>query len=172
MFKFRIISPDQPTQSFNEGNITLYVGKEFKRNEIFNGEAAFYNIPGQYNNTRIKIETMIPGYERKDTGKILISDHEDYVDINVTRKIEIVATPIRGSIINEKNAPVRNAFISIASGLATGYTNQNGDFSFTVPLPLGEKTRMKVIVNNITMFNEEVVLSSTTPINLKIDLTP
>lgn len=171
MFKVRVVSPDQPIQSFNEGTIALYIGKELKRTQVINGEAAFYNIPGQYNNTRIKIEPVIPGFERKDTGEILISDREDYVDINVIRKKEIIATPIRGSIINERNGPVRNAFISIASGLASGYTNHNGDFSFTVPLPAGEKTRMKVTVNNITLFNEDVVLSST-PINLKIDLTP
>jgi len=74
--------------------------------------------------------------------------------------------------MNEKNVPVINAFVNFSSGKATCYTNENGDFSLTVPFPPGQKVPLKIVVDSITRFNEEVTLSSTTPISLKIDLKP
>jgi hypothetical protein len=81
-------------------------------------------------------------------------------------------TRIRGTVINERNSPVPNALVNVGSGLATGYTDQNGNFSVDVPLPDGERTRIKIVKNNSTLYNEDVVLSATTPIDVKVDMRP
>jgi bacillopeptidase F (M6 metalloprotease family) len=98
----------------------------------------------------------------------LISKKANYIDVEVERTKESMVTLIRGSITNMENAPVQNALVNFDSGLATGYTDQNGDFSFTVPKPAGEKVKLKVLVDGLVKYDEQITLSSSIPINLKL----
>lgn len=166
--KFRIIEVDKTTRLFNEGKLILYIGKEPKTANIHDGEAIFYNIPKNYGNKSVRILPVIDNYQLLDSDQVIISKNDDYIDIKVVRTKESLITNVRGSIIDIKNAPIDNAFINFGSGLASGYSNQNGDFSFTVPLPEGEKVSLKVLVDDVVKFNESVTLSSTIPINLKL----
>ena len=166
--KFRISDEDKATRQFNEGKLILYIGMEPKTSNIHDGEAIFYNIPETYSNKSVKVLPVIENYQLADSGNIVISDKVDYIDIGVVKTKESMITQVRGSVKNENNVPVKNAFINFGSGLASGYTDQNGDFFFSVPLPEGEKTSLKVVVNDIVKFDENVTLSSTVPINLKL----
>jgi hypothetical protein len=166
--KFRITSTDRATYLFNDGRLILYIGQEPKTANIRDGEATFYNIPESFNNKSVKIMPVIDSYRLAGSDEVVISNNSGYIDVEVLRTEESLATEIRGSIINNENTPVINAFINVESGLATGYTDQNGDFTFKVPKPSGEKAKMKVVVDGIVKFDEYVTLSPDIPINLKI----
>jgi hypothetical protein len=166
--KFRIVGFDNSPELFNTGKLILYIGKEPKTANIHDGEAIFYNSPEIYSNKIVKVFPVIENYQVTDSSNILISRKSDYIDIRVVRTKESLVTNVRGSIINRDNAPVKNAFINFGSGLATGFTDQNGDFFFTVPLPEGEKVTLKVMVDDVIKFNENVTLSSTIPMNMKL----
>lgn len=170
--KVRVASIDKATNLFNQGRIFLYVGQERKSADIHEGEVKFENIPEAYKNKKVKILTDIENYQLDDSNEILLSGIENYIDINLVRTKQSLFTQVRGSIMSWDNIPVINAFLNFGSGLATGYTDQNGDFALTVPLPLGEKVALKVTVDNITRFNQSVTLSQTIPINLTIKLNP
>ena len=73
----------------------------------------------------------------------MISNKEDYIDLHVSRTQKSLATQVRGTIMNQKNNPVKNAFLNFGSGLATCRTDQYGDFLLTVPLPTGSKVPLK-----------------------------
>jgi hypothetical protein len=166
--KFRIISNDMATHLFNEGKFILYIGQEPKTANIHDGEASFFNIPESFNNKSVKILPVIDKFQLAGSDEVLISYKDNYIDIEVERTKESLVTVIRGSIINSENAPVKNAFVNLESGLATGYTDQNGDFSFAVPKPSGEKVNLKVLVDGLVKYDEQVTLSSSIPINLKL----
>jgi hypothetical protein len=166
--KFRIVSNDMATHLFNEGKFILYIGQEPKTANIHDGEASFYNIPESYSNKSVKILPVIDKFQLAGSDEVLISKKDSYIDIEVVRTKESLVTVIRGSIINSENAPVKNAFVNFESGLATGYTDQNGDFSFAVPKPSGEKVNLKVLVDGSTKFNEQITLSSDIPLNIKL----
>ncbi|MGC9352823.1 MAG: hypothetical protein ACP5D9_03235 [Mariniphaga sp.] len=166
--KFRILSDDKATHLFNEGKIILYIGQEPKTANINDGEASFYNIPESYNNKSVKILPVIDKFQLSGSDEVLISSKDSYIDVKVERTKESMVTVIRGSITNMENEPVQNALVNFDSGLATGYTDQNGDFSFTVPKPAGEKVKLKVLVDGLVKFDEQVTLSSSIPINLKL----
>lgn len=168
--KVRVASSDKATTLFNQGRIFLYIGQERKLADIHEGEAKFENIPEAFKNKKVKIDTDIENYQLADSNDILLSGNENYIDIKLVRTKQSLVTQVRGSIMNGDNVPVSNAFINFGSGLATGYSDQNGDFIISVPLPSGEKVLLKVSVNNITRFNENVTLSQTTPINLVLKL--
>jgi len=170
--KVRVMSSDKATNQFNQGRIFLYIGQERKSADIHDGEAKFENIPEAYKNKKVKILTDIDNYQLADSNDVIIPENENYFDIHLVRTKLSMVTQVRGSIMNEESAPLRNAFLNFGSGLATGYTNQNGDFVLTVPLPSGEKVLLKVSVDNITRFNETVTLSQTIPINLILKLKP
>jgi hypothetical protein len=166
--KFRMVSNDRATHLFNDGKIILYIGQEPKTANINDGEAAFYNIPESYNNQMVKILPVIDKFQLAGPDEILISKKASYIDVEVERTEESMVTLIRGSITNMENAPVQNALVNFDSGLATGYTDQNGDFSFTVPKPAGEKVKLKVLVDGLVKYDEQITLSSSIPINLKL----
>jgi hypothetical protein len=166
--KFRVVSNDMATHLFNEGKIILYIGQEPKTANIHNGEASFYNIPESFSNKSVKILPVIDKFQLAGSDEVLISKKDNYIDVEVARTKESLITVIRGSIINNENAPVINAFVNFESGLATGYTDQNGDFTFTVPKPSGEKVNLKVFVGGTTKFNEHITLSSDVPLNIKL----
>ncbi|HET6559845.1 MAG TPA: hypothetical protein VFG54_21140 [Prolixibacteraceae bacterium] len=168
--KVRVVSDDKATNLFNEGQIILYIGPERKSEDIHHGEAKFENIPETYANKKVKLDLIHENYQLANRNEVIISKNEDYIDIKVVKTAHV--TEVRGSVINDDHAPVKNAFINFGSGLATGYTDQNGDFLLTVPLSSGEKVALKVSVDNITRFNETVTLSQTTPINLILKLKP
>lgn len=168
--KVRILSIDKATYMFNQGKIFLYIGQERKSADIHDGEAKFENIPVSYSNKRIKVLPVIENYQLADSSNILISNKIDYVDIKVVRTKQSLITNVRGTIVNDKNVPVRNALVNFGSGLATAYTDQNGDFLLTVPLSSGEKVPLKILVDDLVLFNEAVTLSSSIPINLKLSM--
>ena len=170
--KMRIVSNGQPMTALNEGTVTLYIGKEPKTVNIHEGEVAFYNIPEKYHNSKARIVPAIKNYQLADSNEVLISKNEDYVDIHVARTRESMSTLVRGSVLDQKNMAVGHALLDFSSGLATCYTDPNGNFSLTVPLPSGEKTQLKIVTDGITRFNEVVTISSTIPIDLRIDKTP
>jgi len=170
--KMRIVSNGQPMNALNEGTVTLYIGKEPKTVNIHEGEVAFYNIPEKYHNRKVRIVPSIKNYQLADSNEVLISKNEDYVDIHVTRTQESMSTLVRGSVLDRKNMAVAHALLDFSSGLATCYTDPHGNFSLTVPLPSGEKTQLKIVTDGITRFNEVVTISSTIPIDLRIDKTP
>ncbi len=166
--KFRILSDDKSTGQFNDGKLILYIGKEPKTSNIHDGEAIFYNIPATYSNKSVEVLPVIEDYKLADSGNITISDKDDYINVNVVRIKESLITEVRGSVFNENNIPVRNAFVNFGSGLASGYTDQNGDFFFSVPLPEGDKISLKVLIDDVVKFNENITLSSTVPISVKL----
>lgn len=170
--KMRIVNQNKPMTELNQGEVILYVGMESKTVRIHDGEAMFYNIPETYNNKEVRIRPVISNYDLDGPDNIVISRNKGYIDINVARTEQSLSTRVRGSVMNEKNAPVQNAVINFGSGSATGYTDNNGDFSVTVPLPPGEKARLRILVGGVTRFNEEVTLSSTIPMQLKIEGKP
>lgn len=170
--KMRLVSNDQPLNTLNEGSVTLYVGKEPKTVNIHEGEVAFYNIPEKYHNRKVRISPSIKNYQLEDSNEVLISKNEDYVDIHVARTAASTSTLVRGSVLDQRNMAVRHALLDFASGLATCYTDPNGNFSLTVPLPSGEKAQLRIVTGGITRFNEVVTISSTIPIDLRIDQTP
>ena len=166
--KVRIVSNDQPTKSFNDGLVTLYIGKEPKNVNIHEGEAEFYNIPLEYNHKMVRITPSIDSYQLDSSDEVMISNKEDYIDLHVSRTKQSLSTQVRGTIMNQKNSPVKNAFLNFGSGLATCRTDQYGDFLLTVPLPAGSKVPLKILVDSVMMFNEEVTISPTTPVTLKV----
>lgn len=166
--KIRVSSSDKATNLFNQGRLFLYIGQERKSAEIHEGEAKFENIPEAYKNKNVKLIPDINNYQLADSNDILLAGNENYIDIILVRTKQSLVTQIRGSIMSKDNVPVRNAFINFGSGLATGYTDENGDFKISVPLSSGEKVLLKVTVNNTTRFNENVTLSQTIPINLML----
>jgi hypothetical protein len=170
--KMRIVSNDQPLNALNEGTVTLYVGKEPKTVNIHDGEVAFYNIPERYHNKTVRISPSIKNYQLADSSDVLISRSTDYVDIRVKRTQASMSTVVRGSVLDEKNRAVDHALLDFSSGLATCYTDPNGNFSLTVPLPAGEKVQLRITTNGITRFNEVVTISPTIPIDLRINKTP
>lgn len=170
--KMRIVSDDQPLNALNEGTVTLYVGKEPKTVNIHDGEVAFYNIPEEYHNRKVRVSPLIKNYELADSNEVLISKNLDYTDIRVARTKASMSTVVRGSVLDENNMAVAHALLDFSSGLATCYTDPNGNFSLTVPLPSGEKGQLRIVTDGITRFNEVVTISSTIPIDLRIDRTP
>ncbi|MFT3749218.1 MAG: toll/interleukin-1 receptor domain-containing protein [Agriterribacter sp.] len=167
-FKIRLLKNDTSAGLLNEGKVMLYTGNETKTADIQEGEVLFYNIPSRYNNKKVKISATIKDYTLDNPGEILLSKKEEPVDIKISRLSQPAFCEIRGSIINEKGNPVENAFIDFDSGLITGYTNQKGNFNLKIPLPSGTRVRLRILINNIVRFNENVTLSSDTPMNLKI----
>ena len=170
--KMRVIRRDNPSELLNEGSVILYVGKNPINVKIHDGEVTFHDIPAAFNNKKIKVTPIITNYQLAGPDSVLISKNEDYVDVNIVRTKQSLNTELRGSITNEKNAPVKHAFLNFGSGLATCYTNDNGDFVLNVPLPSGEQVPLKILVNGVILFNEGVTISASTPINLKLSLKP
>jgi hypothetical protein len=166
--KVRIISNDKPSKEFNEGLVTLYIGKEPKNVNIHEGEATFYNIPLEFNNKIVQITPSIDEYQADSSDQVLISNKEDYVNIHVSRTKQSLSTQIRGTILSQKNAPIKNALLNFGSGLVTGRTDALGDFLLTIPLPAGSKVTLKILVDSVIMFNEDVTVSASTPINIKL----
>ena len=158
-------------QSLNEGAVTLYFGKNSDKKDIHDGEVMFQDIPESYNNKQVKFDIQLKdkSYKLADSNVLFISKNVDFVEVKLIRNKETLNTLVRGSIINEKGVKVKHAFINFQSGLATCYTNENGDFSLNVPYPPGTKVNLEVVVNDVRKFNEDVTLSSNTPINLKVE---
>ena len=170
--KVRVVNPDLASTSFNSGSIILYVGKEPKRGNIHDGEVTFYNIPAIYNNKKAKILVSIDDYQLAAPGEVMINGKEDYIELPVVRTKQSMSTQLTGSVLNEKDAPVKHAFIDVASGLSTGYTDEHGDFALTVPQAAGQKVPLKILMNDVLLFNANVTLSSTVPLNLKVQMHP
>ena len=173
-WKLRIVSDDQPNTAFNKGAVLLYIGKYTRKEDIHNGEVIFPDIPDQYNNKKgIVSLQMVDDYQLGGTGDLFISKNEDSVNkIYVTRTAQSVSTKVRGFIGTGKSEPARNAFIDFSNGLATSYTDVNGDFAVMLPLPPGEKVPLKISLNGVVVFNEEVIISAATPLNLTLTQKP
>lgn len=169
-WKLRIVNNDQSTVSFNKGAVLLYIGKYTRKEDIHNGEVVFPDIPDDYNNKKGIVSLQnVDDYQMTGPSDFIISKNEDSVNqINITRTAQSVSTNIRGSILTSKNEPAGNVLVNFSSGLATCYTDENGDFSVTVPVPPGEKVPVKISMNGIMVFNEEVIISASTPLNLTL----
>lgn len=169
-WKLRIVNNDQSTIAFNKGAVLLNIGKYTRKEDIHNGEVVFPDIPDDYNNKKgIVFLQMVNDYQISGPDDFIISKNEDSVNkIYVTRTAQSVSTNVRGSILTSKSEAARNVLVNFSSGLATCYTDKNGDFSVTVPLPPGEKVPLKISMNGIMLFNEEVIISATTPLNLTL----
>jgi hypothetical protein len=171
--KLHIIREDQPNDLLNEGTLNLYVGKETKTEEIHRGEVTFNNIPVTFNDKIVKLQLLgLKNYQLADPHGILITKSENYVEVTIIRTKQSLATKIKGSIINDKNEPIKNAFLNFGSGTTTGTTDSNGDFIVTVPFTSGEKIPLKITVNKLILFNEEITISADVPINLKLSPNP
>lgn len=169
-WKLRIVNKDQSTVAFNKGVVLLYIGKYTRKEDIHNGEVVFPDIPENYNNKKgIVSLQMVDDYQLSGPSDFIISNNEDLVNqIYIRRTAQSVSTNVRGSILTSKSEPAGKVLVNFSSGLATCYTDQNGDFSVTVPLPPGEKVPLKISMNGIMVFNEEVRISATTPLNLTL----
>ena len=168
--KMRLVCDDSLAKFFNSGSVVLYIGKYTREESIHNNEVIFPDIPEDYYNKKGRVVPSIQNYELANTGEVTIYRNEDSVNnIHVVRTKQSLSTSVRGSLIDKKMLPVKNALLNFGSGQATCYTNQNGDFSVDVPLPSGESIRLKILINDVTKFNEDVTLSETVPLNLKIE---
>jgi hypothetical protein len=156
-------------QSLNEGSVTLYIGKNTEKQDIHDGEVRFSDIPEVYNNKSVGLTLALRDYKLADSNAITISKSIDYVNLKVVKRKESINTFVRGSIIDEKGSKVKGVFVNFQSGLATCYSDENGDFSLNVPLPSGTKANLELVINGVRKFNEDVTLSANTPINLKIE---
>lgn len=166
--KVRIVSKDQPTHQFNEGLVKLYLGKNTYPANIHEGEALFANIPVSYHNKKAKIIPLIQKYQSANSNDIILSKNQESVEINVIRTAASVSTSVRGTLVDGENMPIKNAFINFGSGLATTKTNENGDFSLTVPLEAGEKLPLKILINGVITFDEVITISGELPLDLKL----
>lgn len=171
--KMHIVSNDDAPGSINNGSVILYIGKYTRKENIYNSEVIFPEIPEWYNNKKGKIDLLLNDYQILYPQYIFITKNEDSIfNIQISKTKQSLYTNVRGSILNKKNEPVKNAFINFSSGLATCYTNVNGDFAVTLPIPPLQKVPMKISVNGITIFNQEQTISSSIPINLSLSINP
>lgn len=171
--KMHVVNSDNTPGTFNSGSVILYMGKYTRQENIHNSEVIFPDIPEEYNNKKGTVALVLDNYQLAHPEEISILKNEDSVfNIKVARTRQSLSTNVRGSIVNEKNEPVKNAFINFSSGLATCYTDQNGDFALTVPFPEGQKLPLKVLVNGTMVFNQEQTISSNVPINLSLSTKP
>ena len=170
--KLRIVSKDKSTNEFNEGFIIVYVGKALNRYYVHEGEIVVPNIPEALNNKNITIDPKIDNYELAGPKEVLVARDKDYIDIPLARTDRSLSTNVRGSVVDGKGKPVKNALLDFESGLATGHTNEEGDFSLTVRLQEGQRPRLRVFVDGILRFNEPVTISSTIPNQIKLDPAP
>ena len=92
-----------------------------------------------------------------------------YIDLNCVKTTKIHSTLIRGSIITQAGKPVKNARLDFNNGLTAGTTDNYGNFSASVPVPAGEKMGLKIFVGDDMKFNEQITISSNTPLELMIE---
>ena len=171
--KMHVVNSDDVPGTFNSGSVVLYIGKYTRQENIHNSEVIFPDIPEGYNNKKGTIALLLDNYQLANSEEISISKNEDSVfNILLSRTKQSLATNVRGSISNKKNEPIKNAFINFSSGLATCYTDQNGDFALSVPLSEGQKVPLKILVNGATVFNQEQTISSNVPITLSLSTKP
>jgi hypothetical protein len=170
--KLRIVSKDKPTNDFNEGFIIAYVGKALNRYYVHEGVVEVPNIPEALNNKTITVEPRIDKYELAGPREVVVARDKDYIDIPLVRTEGSLSTSVRGSVMDEKGKVVKNALLDFESGLATGHTNEEGNFSLTVRLPEGQRPRLRVFVDGVLRFNEPVTISSTIPNQIKLDPAP
>lgn len=169
--KMRIICDDSSSPFFNSGSVFLYIGKYTREESIHNNEVIFPDIPEDYYSKKGRVVPVIQDYQLANSGEVSIYRNEDSINnIHVVRTVQSLSTFIRGSLVNEKMIPIKNALLNFGSGMATCQTDVNGDFSLKVPLPSGEAVRLKILVNDVARFNEDVTLSAAVPLDLKIDL--
>lgn len=168
--KMRLVCDDGLAKLINSGSVFLYIGKYTREESIHNNEVIFPDIPEDYYNKTGRVVLEIQDFELANAGEVTIYRSEDSVNIiHVVRTKQSLSTSVRGSLVDSKMIPVKNALLNFGSGLATCYSNENGDFSLDVPLPSGETVRLKILINDVTKFNEDITLSGAVPLNLKME---
>lgn len=166
--KVRILSEDQETSQFDDGSLRLYLEDKTYSGNIREGEVVFSTIPNEFQNKSARIELQVEGYELVNSDGIKISTEKRAIDLNVKRQEAFRSTIVRGSLTDENGYPISNAILNFSSGLATGSTNEIGDFTIQVPMEPGKKIPLKILLEGKIVFNENVTLDSKSPFSFKI----
>ena len=166
-FKIHIECAENGSKIINTGSVILYIGKYTRQENIHNSEVIFPDIPEGYNNKKGSVRLQLDNYQLAYPIEIRISKSGDSVfTIPIVSTKQSVSTVVRGTILNKKKFAVKNAMINFSSGLATCFSDENGDFSLTVPLPPGQSVPLKIIINGVTVFDQDQIISPSVPINL------
>ncbi len=166
--KVRILSEDQETSQFDDGSMRLYLDDKTYTGNIREGEVVFSTIPNEFQNKNVRIELLVEGYQLVSPEGIRISKDKRALDLQVKKKEAYKSTVVRGSVTDEKGYPIPNAILNFSSGLATGSTNEIGDFNIQVPIEQGKKIPLKILLQGKIVFNENVTLDSQSPLSFKI----
>jgi len=167
--KINVVSDDRPTYSFEQGGIVVTLGKRKEVRKFHDGTAVIEDVAENFNNKQVKAELVdLPEYSIANDGMIVVKKDE-FTSVQLIRKASSKSTMLRGTILDKNNNAVQGAFLDFGDGLATGKTNSHGNFIVPVPLPPGETIRLKIKEGDVLRFNEDVTLSSSIPVDIKIN---
>jgi hypothetical protein len=165
--RFRIVSENAKTSDFVKGTVTLSLPDQPSIIlDLFKGEVAFPNIPIKYLHKPAKVSVDIENYELADSGDIELS--KEVHNIKVARTDLSTNTTVRGTILNQNDQPLANAFLNFGSGLAKVTTDENGDFELKIPKPAGEIIRLNILQDGVLLYSNDVTLSQNPPMLIKV----
>jgi hypothetical protein len=168
--KVRILSDDQETSKFDEGSLRMYLDDKTYAGNIREGEVVFSTIPNEFQNRNVRFELLVEGFQLADLAGMRISKARQVLDLKVVKMEAYRTTQVRGSVTDELGNPIQNALLNFSSGLATGPTNELGDFNIHVPIAPGSKIPLRILYEGKIVFNENVTLDASSPYSFKISI--
>jgi hypothetical protein len=155
-----VIRPHGPlgqTDVLRAGTVTVFLGTNPRTEQIgSNGQAQFNEVPAAFLGAKVTATADVPGYELVDRASQRIPPSKI---LYLAMAPEQPTSALRGRFLTKDGRPVVNAYVEVNQGLASGHTNEHGDFSIHVPLKRGSVIHLSADLDGIPGYDNSVTIS-------------
>jgi hypothetical protein len=161
------VSSESDNEMITEGEIILDLGTQRLVREIdSNGEVQFADLPSQFLNSEVILNSRVKGFRSTDTGIIEIPESRViYLKLTEIRDTSVV----RGTVLNSHGDHVAGAQLNFNSGMVSCTSDSLGNFETALPFASGASVLLTVSKNAQTRFRDYITLPTAQPLIIKLN---
>lgn len=161
------ISSELDNKIITDGEIILDLGSQRLVRKIdSNGEVIFADLPSQFLNSEVLINSRVEGYRTKSNKNIEIPKSR-VIYLKLTEIKD--STVVRGTVIDSDGNLVAEASLNFNSGISACTTDAEGNFTTTLPFSIASSILLTVSNNGKIKFRDYITVPENQPLIIKLD---
>ena len=146
---------EEKAMPVSEGSVrVIYDGSPEVNYPINGGRIEVKDLSSALRGGEIKLQPSVEGFSEEQVA-LRVPESGGLLEVVLTPKT--FASGISGTVKKADGSPLTGAAVMV--GNVKAETNELGDFTMVVPVAYGARQRMRIIHNNIELYNGEEVIS-------------
>lgn len=163
----RVYGPEGRANVITHGNIMVDLGDDRRVQSIGeNGQANFFQIPARFLAEPIHVIPLVERYAAQESGPFQVPANR-VIEMRLERVPD--STVVRGTVFDASGRTIGGARLSFGHGLAETQSDNNGQFSTTLPAGEGQTLPLLVTLDGRLVYDNFIVVSESEGLRIRTE---